>query len=92
MASNNTTSVLQAIEISLCWTTAESLKYNVDVERSLELAKVHLNFACKREHVDSVYLKLRKQCLNLRTNIPHGIEQSGHRINITPGMLSQQTT
>lgn len=83
-------SVLQAVEISLCWTAAESLKYNVDVEKSLELAKGHLNFACKREDVDSVYFKLREQCLNLRTDIPHSIEQSGSGINITPGCSASQ--
>lgn len=84
------TSFLQAVEISLCWTAAESLKYNVDMERSLEIAKENLNFACKRSEVDSVYSKLRERCLNLRTGIPHVIEQSGSGINITPGCSASQ--
>lgn len=85
-----TTSFVQAVEISLCWAAAESLKYNIDLEKSLELANVHLNFECKRVEVDSVYLKLREQCLKLSRDIPHSTEQSGSGINITPGYSASQ--
>lgn len=84
------TSFLQAVEISLCWAAAESLKYNMDLEKSLELANAHLNFKCKREEVDSVYLKLREQCLNLKRDIPHSTEHSGSGINVTLGYSASQ--
>ncbi|XP_062172135.1 helicase protein MOM1 [Alnus glutinosa] len=51
--------ILQAFQISLCWTAASLLKYKIDHKESLALAKQHLNFDCKKEEVDYVYSLLR---------------------------------
>ncbi|XP_059430737.1 helicase protein MOM1 isoform X2 [Corylus avellana] len=51
--------ILQAFQISLCWTAASLLKYKIDHKESLALAKQHLNFDCKKEEVDYFYSLLR---------------------------------
>ncbi|KAL9413159.1 hypothetical protein AB3S75_041764 [Citrus x aurantiifolia] len=54
-------SMLQAFEISLCWTAASLRKQKIDHKESLELAKKHLHFSCKKGEADYVYSLL--QCL-----------------------------
>ncbi|XP_021665062.2 helicase protein MOM1 isoform X2 [Hevea brasiliensis] len=51
--------ILQAFQISLCWTAASLLKHKLDHKGSLALAQHHLNFYCKKEEADSVYSILR---------------------------------
>ncbi|PQQ19204.1 helicase protein MOM1 isoform X1 [Prunus yedoensis var. nudiflora] len=51
--------ILQAFQISLCWTAASFLKQKVDHKESIQLAKKHLNFNCKKEEADYVYSMLR---------------------------------
>ncbi|KAG6678574.1 hypothetical protein I3842_14G087500 [Carya illinoinensis] len=51
--------MLQAFQISLCWTAASLLKHKVDHKESLALAKQHLNFLCNKIEVDYVYSLLR---------------------------------
>ncbi|KAJ7981020.1 helicase protein MOM1-like [Quillaja saponaria] len=52
-------SVLQAFQISLCWTAASLLKHKIDHKASLMLAKEQLHFDCKKEEADYVYSMLR---------------------------------
>ncbi|XP_057841806.2 uncharacterized protein LOC131051349 isoform X2 [Cryptomeria japonica] len=78
------TSLLQAVEISLCCAAAGCLKYNMDLDASIELAKSQLNFECKRAEIDSVYSKLREQCLKLRGDIPCTAGQCGSRVTPSP--------
>ncbi|KAK7850706.1 helicase protein mom1, partial [Quercus suber] len=63
--------ILQAFQISLCWTAASLLKHKIDHKESLALAKQHLNFDCKKEEVDYVYSLLRclKKMFLCRTGI-----------------------
>ncbi|XP_058001369.1 helicase protein MOM1 isoform X3 [Hevea brasiliensis] len=51
--------ILQAFQISLCWTAASMLRHKLDHKGSLVLAKQHLNFSCKKEEADYVYSMLR---------------------------------
>ncbi|KAK8641483.1 hypothetical protein V6N13_010886 [Hibiscus sabdariffa] len=51
--------ILQAFQISLCWSAASLLKQKLDHKESLALAKQHLGFACKKEEADYVYSLLR---------------------------------
>ncbi|PON42608.1 hypothetical protein PanWU01x14_280610, partial [Parasponia andersonii] len=51
--------ILQAFQISLCWTVASLLKQKIDHKESLALAKQHLKFNCKKEEADFVYSMLR---------------------------------
>ncbi|KAF2314239.1 hypothetical protein GH714_024406 [Hevea brasiliensis] len=51
--------ILQAFQISLCWTAASLLKHKLDHKGSLALAQHHLNFYCKKEEADYVYSMLR---------------------------------
>ncbi|KAM5554105.1 helicase protein MOM1-like [Rosa sericea] len=53
--------MLQAFQISLCWTAASLLKQKVNHKKSLACAKKHLNFNCSKDEVDYVYSML--QCL-----------------------------
>ncbi|KAL4326749.1 hypothetical protein HN51_033908 [Arachis hypogaea] len=60
-------SILQAFQLSLCWTAASLLKHKLDFEASIKLAKQHLNFTCKKEMVDEIYsmlLGLREEILS----------------------------
>ncbi|ONI00774.1 hypothetical protein PRUPE_6G104600 [Prunus persica] len=63
--------ILQAFQISLCWTAASFLKQKVDHKESIQLAKKHLNFNCKKEEADYVYSMLRclKKTFLYRTGI-----------------------
>ncbi|XP_022152923.1 uncharacterized protein LOC111020533 isoform X3 [Momordica charantia] len=54
-----TTTLLQAFQLSLCWTAASMLKYKIDHKESLALAKKHLNFDCNRQEVYLLYSILR---------------------------------
>ncbi|KAF2285837.1 hypothetical protein GH714_008329 [Hevea brasiliensis] len=52
--------ILQAFQISLCWTAASMLRHKLDHKGSLVLAKQHLNFSCKKKkEADYVYSMLR---------------------------------
>ncbi|KAJ9698071.1 hypothetical protein PVL29_007263 [Vitis rotundifolia] len=51
-------SILQAFQISLCWTAASLMNHEIDRKGSLMLAKQHLAFTCKEEEVEYVYSKL----------------------------------
>ncbi|XWS28986.1 hypothetical protein CRYUN_Cryun25bG0118000 [Craigia yunnanensis] len=51
--------ILQAFQISLCWSVASLLKHKIDHKESLALAKQHLGFTCKKEEADYVYSMLR---------------------------------
>ncbi|GMI92128.1 hypothetical protein HRI_002882200 [Hibiscus trionum] len=55
--------ILQAFQISLCWSAAALLKQKLDHKESLALAKQHLGFTCKKEEADYVYSLLR--CLKI---------------------------
>ncbi|OVA18048.1 SNF2-related [Macleaya cordata] len=52
--------ILQAFQISLCWTAASLLKHKICHKETLALAKQHLNFECNVEEAESVYEALRK--------------------------------
>ncbi|XVF46309.1 hypothetical protein PTKIN_Ptkin03bG0017400 [Pterospermum kingtungense] len=52
-------SILQAFQISLCWTAASLLKHKIDRKESLLLAKQHLGFTCKKEEANYIYSMLR---------------------------------
>ncbi|KAH9288415.1 hypothetical protein KI387_032532 [Taxus chinensis] len=78
------TSLLQAVEISLCCAAAGCLKYDMDLDMSIELAKSQLKFECKRAEIDSVYPKLRELCLKLRGDIPCSAGQCGGRVSPSP--------
>ncbi|KAI4322283.1 hypothetical protein L6164_021994 [Bauhinia variegata] len=52
-------SILQAFQISVCWTAASLLKHKIDHKASVVLAKQHLNFDCKKEEVDYICSMLR---------------------------------
>ncbi|KAL8193230.1 hypothetical protein R6Q57_026811 [Mikania cordata] len=49
---------LQAFLISLCWIGSGLLKHKLDRKQSISLANEHLNFSCKEEEANTVYLKL----------------------------------
>ncbi|XP_027345234.1 uncharacterized protein LOC113857484 isoform X2 [Abrus precatorius] len=51
-------SILQAFQLSLCWTAAALLNHKLNFEASLSLAKQHLNFDCKKEVVDEINSRL----------------------------------
>ncbi|KAE8696703.1 putative Kinase family protein / peptidoglycan-binding LysM domain-containing protein [Hibiscus syriacus] len=51
--------ILQAFQISLCWSAAAFLKQKLDHKESVALAKQHLGFTCKKEDADYVYSLLR---------------------------------
>ncbi|XP_021279332.1 helicase protein MOM1-like isoform X1 [Herrania umbratica] len=76
--------ILQAFQISLCWSAASLLKHKIDHKESLALAKQHLGFTCKKDEADYVYSLLRclKRMFLYRTgylkvpNSPKGSEQS----------------
>ncbi|OIW05815.1 hypothetical protein TanjilG_23601 [Lupinus angustifolius] len=53
-------SLLQAFQLSLCWTAAALLKHKLGREDSLVLAKRHLNFNCKIEEVNEIRRVMRK--------------------------------
>lgn len=56
-----------------CWTAVSLSKEKIDHTESLELAKKHLNYQCKKEEADHVYLMLRhlkKMFLHLGKNLP----------------------
>ncbi|KAL4335632.1 hypothetical protein GQ457_07G034500 [Hibiscus cannabinus] len=74
--------ILQAFQISLCWSAAALLKQKLDRKESLALAKQHLGFACKKEEADYVYSLLRclKRMFLYRTGylkVPNSPKASG---------------
>ncbi|GMI92127.1 hypothetical protein HRI_002881800 [Hibiscus trionum] len=74
--------ILQAFQISLCWSAAALLKQKLDHKESLALAKQHLGFTCKKEEADYVYSLLRclKRMFLYRTGylkVPNSPKVSG---------------
>ncbi|KAK8679012.1 hypothetical protein V6N13_144484 [Hibiscus sabdariffa] len=74
--------ILQAFQISLCWSAAVLLKQKLDHKESLALAKRHLGFTCKKEEADYVYSMLRclKRMFLYRTGylkVPNSPKASG---------------
>ncbi|KAG4916343.1 hypothetical protein JHK87_053900 [Glycine soja] len=53
-------STVQAFEIYVCWLAASLLKHGIDMKDSLALAKLYLNFDCKKEEGTDVYSELWK--------------------------------
>ncbi|KAK8645588.1 hypothetical protein V6N13_119412 [Hibiscus sabdariffa] len=51
--------ILQAFQISLCWSAAALLKQKLDHKESHALAKQHLGFTCRKEEAEYVYSMLR---------------------------------
>ncbi|GKV01245.1 hypothetical protein SLEP1_g13811 [Rubroshorea leprosula] len=51
--------LLQAFQISLCWTAAALLNHKINHKKSLELVNKSINFGCKKEEADYVYSLLR---------------------------------
>ncbi|XVE76171.1 hypothetical protein DITRI_Ditri12bG0151600 [Diplodiscus trichospermus] len=49
----------QAYQLSLCWTAADLLKYKINQNESLALAKLRLNLDCADEEVEYIYSKLQ---------------------------------
>ncbi|XVF76397.1 hypothetical protein PTKIN_Ptkin13bG0263300 [Pterospermum kingtungense] len=49
----------QAYQISLCWAAADLLKYKINQNESLALAKLRLNLDCSNEEVEYIYSKLQ---------------------------------
>uniref|UniRef100_A0A251SJT8 Putative helicase n=2 Tax=Helianthus annuus TaxID=4232 RepID=A0A251SJT8_HELAN len=49
---------LHAFLISLCWIGSGLLKHKLDRKQSISLANKHLDFCCKEDEANSVYLKL----------------------------------
>lgn len=56
---SNSTSIVQAFQISLCWVAASITKQKVDKKESLMLAKQLLDYQCTEEQASSVYSKMR---------------------------------
>ncbi|GFP82484.1 helicase protein mom1 [Phtheirospermum japonicum] len=56
-------SVVQALQISLCWIAASIKKQKIDKKDSLMLAKQLLNYQCTEEQARSVYLILKEMYL-----------------------------
>ncbi|XP_043696783.1 helicase protein MOM1-like, partial [Telopea speciosissima] len=50
--------ILQAFQISVCWTAAASFKHKIDHKESLAHVKQLLNFECKEEEVEFIFSKL----------------------------------
>ncbi|CAA0813549.1 Helicase protein MOM1 [Striga hermonthica] len=53
-------SVVQALQISLCWIAAAITKTNIDKKESLTLAKQHLSYQCNEEQAKSIYFILKE--------------------------------
>ncbi|KAK4255115.1 hypothetical protein QN277_008152 [Acacia crassicarpa] len=52
-------SILEAFQISLCWTAAALVKHKIDHEASLMHAKQHLKFLCGKDEANVIYSMLR---------------------------------
>ncbi|CAA3025175.1 helicase MOM1-like isoform X1 [Olea europaea subsp. europaea] len=57
--SNESPTVIQAFQISLCWIAASILKQKIDKKDSLMIAKQYLNYGCTEEQATHVYSKMR---------------------------------
>ncbi|KAH9614916.1 hypothetical protein KSS87_023646 [Heliosperma pusillum] len=51
--------ILQAFQISVCWTAAEVMEQEVDHRKSLEIALEKMEFKCQEQEADSVYKKMK---------------------------------
>ncbi|XP_039052333.1 helicase protein MOM1-like [Hibiscus syriacus] len=80
--------ILQAFQISLCWSAASLSKKKLNHKESLALANQHLGFTCNKEEADYVYSLLRwpkrmflYQTGNLKvTNSPESSGQSSKAV------------
>ncbi|GAB4850718.1 hypothetical protein Ancab_030018 [Ancistrocladus abbreviatus] len=52
-------SVLQAFQISVCWTAASLLAHKIDHRESLAVAQEHLKFNCKEDEADLIFSKMQ---------------------------------
>ncbi|KAL2557461.1 uncharacterized protein Fot_02200 [Forsythia ovata] len=57
--SNESPTIIQAFQISLCWIAASILKQKIDKKDSLVRAKQLLNYGCTEEQANYVYSKMR---------------------------------
>lgn len=57
--SNESPTIIQAFQISLCWIAASILKQKIDKKDSLMIAKQCLNYGCTEEQATHVYSKMR---------------------------------
>ncbi|KAL6577385.1 hypothetical protein OROMI_011661 [Orobanche minor] len=64
-------SVVQALQISLCWIAASIKKIKIDKKESLLLAKQLLNYQCTDEQAHSVYLILKEMYSQCQEKIVH---------------------
>ncbi|KAL9243913.1 hypothetical protein vseg_017748 [Gypsophila vaccaria] len=51
--------ILQAFQISVCWTAAEVLEKNLEHKRLLEIATDKMKFRCQELEINSVYTKMK---------------------------------
>ncbi|KAL6563630.1 hypothetical protein OROGR_002589 [Orobanche gracilis] len=64
-------SVVQSLQISLCWIAASIKKIKIDKKDSLLLAKQLLNYQCTDEQAHSVYLILKEMYSQCQEKIVH---------------------
>ncbi|CAA2987522.1 Hypothetical predicted protein [Olea europaea subsp. europaea] len=57
--SNESPTIIQAFQISLCWIAASILKQKINKKDSLMTAKQFLNYGCTEEQANHVYSKMR---------------------------------
>ncbi|XP_039052332.1 helicase protein MOM1-like [Hibiscus syriacus] len=74
--------ILQAFQISLCWSASAFLNQKLDHKESVALAKQHLGFTCRKEDAEYVYSMLRclKRMFLYRTGylkVPNSPKASG---------------
>ncbi|KAL4339761.1 hypothetical protein GQ457_08G020180 [Hibiscus cannabinus] len=79
-ASNNTSEKILPCptdgkrDVNQCWTAANLLKYKLNQNESLALAKQHLNLDCGDEEVEYIYSKLQSVAKSLH-NVPRKLYQ-----------------
>ncbi|XP_042510757.1 chromodomain-helicase-DNA-binding protein Mi-2 homolog [Macadamia integrifolia] len=84
--------ILQAFQISVCWTAAASFKHKIDHKESLAHVKQLLNFECKEEEVEFIFSKLwmlKKmfyRCMESSTELK-SVEDSSPRIKYVSKIL-----
>ncbi|CAN4120274.1 unnamed protein product [Withania somnifera] len=77
--------ILQAFQISLCWTAASILKEKIDKDDIFLLVKQQLQFRCTKEEANNVYLKLRSlKKMFLRRLDQNGNASSSSRYSTSP--------
>ncbi|GER28757.1 chromodomain-helicase-DNA-binding protein [Striga asiatica] len=74
-------SVVQALQISLCWIAAAITKTKIDKKESLTLAKQHLSYQCNEEQAYSVYFILKEMSKSANEIINSGRHVAEENIN-----------